>query len=745
MVRILGLLLCCGLIVFGQLPVPPERINWTIDPRISARPMPVISPAVVVEELAAEAHQDGPMVRIALSLTLRNRTPVEKGFELLLPLGAEAVANAFDLKVDGKALEGQVLTAIKAREIYQQLTRRLRDPGLLEHYGDALFRASIFPVPANGTVVATLVYTTMTGLEGDLAHVRIPLTAFRNGGIPIAKAHVKGSVTSDHPITSLYSPTMPITSLGSKQEGARHRATFQWSADGFRADSDFSLFSRARGEAALCDAIILSERPDAKEDGYFMAALQGIPQMHSTPEPRDVVFVLDKSGSMQGDKIAQAKKALQFMVERLRPTDRFNLVIYSNTVQLFQAGLQPASPDLVRAAVAHIETITAEGGTNIEGALSSGLGLFSDSSSVHQMIFLTDGLPTVGERDRHKLCEMARTSNKQQVRLVAFGVGFDVNGVLLDSLAVQNHGLSEYVLPGENIEERVPGFYQRMQNPLVTDAVVSFEGAHIHDTYPRHVGDLYEGERMLLVGRYRLPTAVSGEKPAGDGAQNTAAKLIVTGKRRGEAVRLEFAMNLALQARAGEQEMVARMWAAKKVGFLVDEIRLNGHNQELVDAIVKIGTRFGILTEYTSFLAAEETDLLAFGDNRLRAGIELKDRGQVESGSAGVAQAFNSKKAQRDQSLDSTANTWVGADGKNVQLEGVQCTNGFALWNRNGRWVDSSIPKDAVVEDVELFSDAFFALLDKNPWLNRIVARTGDVTCRVDTRYIRFNQKAESN
>lgn len=740
-----GLLLCLGLMMMGQQTSSAASSVAQVDPRVSSRPMPLLRQPVVVEQLAAEAHQDGPLVKVALSVTLRNHTPSEQGYELLLPLGGDAVASGFDLKVDGKALEGQVLTAAKAREIYQQLTRRLRDPGLLEHYGDSLFRASIFPVPANGTVTATLNYTTLTGIEGDLAMVRIPLTAFRNGGVPIAKASVKGSVSSDHPITSLYSPSMPITSLGSKQEGTRHRATFQWSADGFRADSDFSVFSRARGEAALCDAIILSERPDPKEDGYFLAALHGVPQPHSEPEPRDVVFVLDKSGSMQGDKIEQAKKALQFMVERLRPTDRFNMVIYSNTVQLFQEGLQLAKPEIIRAAVAHIGTITAEGGTNIEGALASGLGLFADSPSVHQMVFLTDGLPTVGERDRHKLCQQALAANKHQVRLVAFGVGFDVNAMFLDSIAVQNHGLSEYVLPGENIEERVPGFYQRMQNPLVTDAVVSFEGANIHDTYPRQVGDLYEGERMLLVGRYRLPTAGTEEKPVGTGPASKAAKLIVSGKRRGESVRYEFNMNLAAAARAGEQEMVARMWAAKKVGFLVDEIRLNGQNQELVDSIVKIGTRFGILTEYTSFLAAEETDLLAFGENGLRAGVELHEKGRVESGGSGVAQAVNSKKAQREQSLDSTANTWVGADGRNVEVQSVQCVNGSSLWNRNGAWVDATIPKDAKIEVVELFSDAFFALLDRNPWLNRIVARTGDVTCRVDTRYIRFNQKTAGN
>ena len=239
MMRQWGLLLCLGLMMMGQQTSSAASSVAQVDPRVSSRPMPLLRQPVVVEQLAAEAHQDGPLVKVALSVTLRNHTPSEQGYELLLPLGGDAVASGFDLKVDGKALEGQVLTAAKAREIYQQLTRRLRDPGLLEHYGDSLFRASIFPVPANGTVTATLNYTTLTGIEGDLAMVRIPLTAFRNGGVPIAKASVKGSVSSDHPITSLYSPSMPITSLGSKQEGTRHRATFQWSADGFRADSDF--------------------------------------------------------------------------------------------------------------------------------------------------------------------------------------------------------------------------------------------------------------------------------------------------------------------------------------------------------------------------------------------------------------------------------------------------------------------------------------------------------------------------
>ncbi|MSR74324.1 MAG: VWA domain-containing protein [Planctomycetes bacterium] len=702
-------------------------------------------PPVMVSELNAQVHQDGVVAKVALTLTLRNVAPTEQAYEVLLPLGSEAVASAFDLKVDGKALEGQVLTAAKAREIYRQLTQRLRDPGLLEHYGDAIFRASIFPVPANGTLSVTLGYVMTVEAENDLSRIRVPLTAFRNNGVPVLKARVSGSVSSDNPITSLYSPTTGISTVGSASHGARHRATFEWKQENFRADSDFILYSRARSESALCETVILSERPNLKEDGYFLAALQGVPQKAGESEPKDVVFVLDKSGSMQGDKIVQAKKAMQFMVERLRAQDRFDLVVYSNTVQVYGGGLKAATKEQIQAALVFIEGISAEGGTNIEGALKEGMALFNDKARVNQLVFLTDGLPTVGERDRHVLCKQALAANQHKVRVVAFGVGFDVNGVLLDNLAVQNRGLSEYVLPNENLEDKIPGFYQRMQNPLVTDAVVSFEGAHVHDTYPRFVGDLYEGERMLLVGRYRAGAGADAEHLVSDsGVVAGPARLIVSGMRHGQPVRLSFNMNLASGARTGDQETVARIWAAKKVGFLVDEVRLNGENKELVDAIVKLGTRFGILTEYTSFLAAEATDLLALSLNGLRAAEELKDRGRLEAGSAGVAQAVNSKGLQREGSVRSE-NCWLDHDGNSVTIEGVQCVNGKALFARGGKWQDAGVPKDAKVEDVELFSEAFFGLMDRNAWLNRVVARTGEVTCNVENRWVRFTAPKAAN
>ncbi len=735
-----------AVLVLASVACVAQEVRSVIEARSSLR----LQPTVRVTEIDAEVQQDGVVARVTMNLTLQNASPMELAYEVLLPLGGDGVASGFDLRVNGKTLEGQVLTAVKAREIYRQLTQRLRDPGLLEHYGDSLFRASIFPVPANGSMNVTLNYVMTVETENDLTRLRVPLTAFRGNGVVMTKARVHGAVISDFPITSLYSPTTGISTLGSSIVGTRHRASFEWKQDNFRADSDFILYARSRGESALCDAVILSERPDPKEDGYFLAALHGAAASEIVgevgPEPKDVVFVLDKSGSMQGEKIKQAKKAVQFMVERLREHDRFDLVVYSNNVQVYGGALKSGTKAEIQAALAFIEGINAEGGTNIEGALQAGLALFSDKTRVNQLVFLTDGLPTVGEQDRHKLCSQALAANKNKARLVAFGVGFDVNGVLLDSLAVQNRGLSEYVLPNENLEDKVPGFYRRMQSALITDAVISFEGAHIHDTYPRFVGDLYEGERMLIVGRYRAPAAAGTDERTTAATEIAAgpARMIVSGTRRGQPVKLSFSMNLATGARVGDQETVARIWAAKKVGFMVDEIRLNGENKELVDAIVKLGTRFGILTEYTSFLAAEQTDLLAMDDNATRAGEELKVRGRIEAGAPGVAQAANTKTMQRELSVRDS-NRWLDKDGQEVEQLGVQCVNGKALFARGGKWQDASVPKDAKVEDVELFSDSFFALLDRNAWLNRVVARTGEVTCNVENRWVRFTAPPTGN
>jgi Ca-activated chloride channel family protein len=318
--------------------------------------------------------------------------------------------------------------------------------------------------------------------------------------------------------------------------------------------------------------------------------------------------------------------------------------------------------------------------------------------------------------------------------VVAFGVGFDVNGTFLDRLAVGNRGMSEYVLPSENIEDKVPGFYARMKDPLLIDTTIEVVGASVYDLFPRETGDIYGGHQILLTGRYRIAAAIdettSAAKPAGFNAAAVEPTLRISGRRGGKDLSLSFPLDLAIDNRTGNRDLVARMWAAKKVGFLIDEIRLEGEADELVREIVRLGTRFGILTEYTSFLAAEATDLLALDENFEACRDLVEELVKVEDGAQGVSQAANSKLRQRAAQVETT-NRWYDRNGQWVSLHGVQCVNGKTLFRRADFWIDAACGAEAPDEQVEFCSSRYFDLLDQNAWLPAVVARTGEVVVEI--------------
>ncbi len=170
---------------------------------------------------------------------------------------------------------------------------------------------------------------------------------------------------------------------------------------------------------------------------------------------KTVVLAIDRSGSMSGEKIEQAKAAAKFVINNLREGDTFNLIAYDDEVTAWQSELQRFNDDTRKAALGFVEGVFAGGGTNINGALTAALSQLHDSGRPTFVIFLTDGIPTVGETNEAKIVANARSNNKVHARIFDFGVGYDVNSRLLDKLARENFGLSEYVRPNENIERSV--------------------------------------------------------------------------------------------------------------------------------------------------------------------------------------------------------------------------------------------------------------------------------------------------
>ena len=335
---------------------------------------------------------------------------------------------------------------------------------------------------------------------------------------------------------------------------------------------------------------------------------------------------------MSGTKIEQAKEALKFLINQLKPGDTFNVIAYDSAVESFRPELQRADEATIKAALAFADGLYAGGSTNIDGALQTALKMLNDPKRTSYVLFMTDGLPTVGERDELKIAANARQANGVHARLFAFGVGFDVNSRLLDRLAHEQRGQSAYVRPNESIEAHVSALYSKIGSPLLTDLAVNFEfdrvipassASPISRTYPRQLTDLFQGEQLVWVGRYKYGGPI---------------KVTLAGSVAGERKSFTFPATLVEKSADETNGFVEKLWATRRIGEIIDELDLKGHNQELVDEMVQLSIRHGIITPYTSFLAEENVRLADHAGNNRRGYARVQRDLAKLDGEQGVAQ-----------------------------------------------------------------------------------------------------------
>ena len=375
-------------------------------------------------------------------------------------------------------------------------------------------------------------------------------------------------------------------------------------------------------EGAL-GASVISYRPSHGDDGYYLLlASPEVKASDARPQPKTVIFVLDRSGSMAGKKIEQARRTLKSVLNNLREDDLFNIVVYDDRVESFKPELERYSSRSREEAERYVDNIREGGSTNIDSALKSALAMIRDEYRPSYILFLTDGLPTAGETQELRIADNCRQANSRRARLFCFGLGYDVNARLLDRLSGGNSGTSEYVKPDEDIETHVSRFYAKMTSPVLSNIRVELAGIDVNRTYPRDLPDLFEGGQIVSVGRYR---------------QSGRTTLRITGRVAGERRSFEFPTELADSDRGGTYEFVERIWATRRVGYLIDQIDMAGQNKELIDELVSLSTRYGILTPYTAFLADERVQLHAAMQNGAQAGQNLVALREV-SGGFGVAQ-----------------------------------------------------------------------------------------------------------
>lgn len=622
-----------------RLPRPP--IIWPPHPHPHPRPRPVPPATYKIGELEVNARLVDQVAQVQVSQSFVNTGSRQLEVSFVFPLPYDGAVDSLTLLVDGKEFPAKLLPADEARQLYENIVRKNKDPALLEWMGTGLFKTSVFPVPAGAKRTVTLTYSQLLRMQDGLTDFLFPLSTAKYTSHAVDKVRFRVTLETAKDLKNIYSPTHDVKI---KRSGDR-RATVTYEATEEVPTSDFRLFyDLGRGKVSTK---VLSYRPEGDEDGYFL--LLATPKIKSKDEKlpaKTVVFVVDRSGSMSGKKIEQARGALEFVLGNLRKGDLFNIIAYDSAVESFRPELQRFNDETRKEALGFVEGIYAGGSTNINEALQTALGQLTDSKRPSYVVFLTDGLPTAGETDEAKIVEKAKDANNVRARIFTFGVGYDVNSRLLDKLVRENFGQSEYVRPEEDIEDRVSRLYRRIESPVLTNVDLEFTfdekegyGKPINRVYPKGVFDLFAGEQLVMVGRYRTPGT---------------AKVVVSGSIGEKEQTYDFPAKLVKKSKDESFAFIEKLWAVRRVGEILDELDLKGKNQELVNELVKLSTRHGILTPYTSFLADENTRVTDLAVNASTAADRL---GALESayGVSGFAQRSYKGALQRAKTANAPA------------------------------------------------------------------------------------------
>ena len=614
-------------------PVPLPRPVIHIHPRPPRPAVPTMT--YKIKELLIQARVTDQIARVQVSQTFVNTGNRQMEVSFVFPLPYDGAIDQLTLMVDGKEYEAKLLPAKEARAIYEGYLRRNRDPALLEWMGMGMFKTSVFPVPVGAERTVTLRFSQLLRKDHHLTDFLYPLSTAKYTSQPVERLKIDVAIESEQEIKSVYSPTH---SIEIKRTDEKH-ATVKYEGKNEIPANDFRLFYDTA--KTKLSASVVSFRPNTGEDGYFLLlASPPVKAKKADRMAKNVILVMDRSGSMNGKKIEQAKEALKFVLNNLHDGDLFNIVAYDSSVEKFRPELQRYDDETRKAALGFVEGIYAGGSTNIDGALSTALAMIQDSSRPNYVVFLTDGLPTAGETNESKIVEASRKRNTHHARLVSFGVGYDVNSRLLDRLSRGNHGQSEFVRPDENIEVHVSRLYSRISSPVMTNVVIDVDlegsklenGRAVNRVYPREVHDLFAGEQVVMVGRYK---------------QAGIAKVTITGQVGSKQRKYDFPAKFVASSDDQSYGFVEKLWAMRRIGEIIDELDLKGKNQELINELVSLSTHHGILTPYTSFLADDQAPATELTDARLRSrASELLSRLDESVGRRAFAQRAEKKSLQ---------------------------------------------------------------------------------------------------
>jgi Ca-activated chloride channel family protein len=645
----------------------------------------------------------------------------------LFPVPKDVVISKFTMNINGKMQEAELLDAAKARQIYEQIVRKAQDPALLEYYNRGMFRVRIFPIEPNSEQRIQLTYSETLQRDNGTISYNFPLNTAKYSAKPLNNLSMRVIIEGSSKIKTVYCPSHEAEIIRKDDKNA----TVGFEMKNVRPDRDFELYFNMDNSKFGFSMLNYKE---GKDDGYFFLNIS--PGMGEIKEivHKDIVFVMDKSGSMSDKKMDQAKKALKFCIENLNQGDRFELIPFSTEASPLFGEVSDFNAENKKKAIERIDALKAIGGTNIDEALQ--LALTSQKSKAERpffIIFMTDGKPTIGETQEDALLNKIKGMNKNNVRIFTFGIGTDLNTHLLDKMTEMTRGHRSYVLEDEDIEIKVSDFYEKASSPVLTDVKISFDkSVEISDVYHKELPDMFKGGTLSLMGRYN-----------GSGK----SLLTLTGKVNGQEMKFTYELNF--EKEQTRHSFIPSLWASRAVGYLLDQIRLHGENKELVDEVVRLAKKHGIITPYTSYLILED-EAIAANNPRIRTEDQLLrpralnapqiqrdlqlDEVQVtinsksdarKSGKAGVQASKEMQEMNKAENVGAAKQgeerlVYKDKSGESHNLgESISNVRGRAVYQNSNNWLDANIALNAAENNklktnrVKFNSEEYFKLIQK--------------------------------
>jgi len=670
-----------------------------------------------------------------------SRQRVEGTYMFPVPQGAKI--EKFEMEVNGKMTEAELLDAKKAKQIYEKIVREARDPALMEYSDHGMFKIRIFPIEPGKEKNIKIKYTEILKKDGRITSYHYAMRAEKFLSVPVKDVSLKITVESDKELKSIYSPSHQIDV---NREGKK-RAVIGYEEENLIPDTNFELLiatDSQKGSPIGFDFLTHNDKESGQ--GYYTMLLSPGSWENKKAVPRDIIFAIDTSGSMRVKKLDQAKAALDFCIDKLNPEDRFEIIRYSTETETLFNKLRTAKKQQTKEAKEFVEELKAGGGTAIEEALVLAIETVSkqenkESIRPTQIIFITDGRPTIGETRTNKIIDRL-VKKKQEIkgnmRIFSFGIGTDINTKLLDLISQKTKASTEYVLPEENIEHKVSRFYEKVSQPVMANISIKIgDNVRLNEQHPNNLPDLFKGDQLVIFGRYKTKKK---------GTDNNI-KFELDGNIAGEKVKLKFETKIEKKSK---NSFIPKLWATRRVGYLLEEIRLHGENKELKDEVVALSRKWGIVTPYTSYLIIEDEESRGIPVARQSMGKRIASRNansvrtiksqngsaegqfqrnlekqrfrgfaESDSGSGAVAAARASeqlKKATQSKAFKDAYKESQYGNQISFEQQATRTIAGKTFFQNEGSWIDSLVPeqKERVAKRLTFGSKEYFELLNQD-------------------------------